>query len=85
MGNNFHNDFFEKIFVKIFVVCEGLNRAPFQSINQWKYPGVNGDYEYELLDKMVYTTHRGEVISYCPSDNLCTIMSVNLATPGMGR
>ena len=24
MGNDFHNDFFEKIVVKIFVVCEGL-------------------------------------------------------------
>ena len=25
MGNDFHNDFFAKIVVKIFVVCEGLN------------------------------------------------------------
>ena len=24
MGNDFHNDFFGKIIVKIFVVCEGL-------------------------------------------------------------
>ena len=26
MGNDFHNDFFGKIVVKIFVVCEGLSR-----------------------------------------------------------
>ena len=25
MGKDFHNDFFGEIFVKIFVVCEGLN------------------------------------------------------------
>ena len=24
MGNDFHNDFFGKIIVKIFLVCEGL-------------------------------------------------------------
>ena len=35
MGNDFHNDFFGKIVVKIFVVCEGLNNE-----NLTVFPGV---------------------------------------------
>ena len=41
MGNDFHNDFFGKIVVKIFVVCEGLKVTILpvhEKITKYRYP-----------------------------------------------
>ena len=34
MGNDFHNNFFGKIVVKIFVVCEGLYSIFFKKVHE---------------------------------------------------